>query len=55
MLRAAPLDLGGEVHEQRTTFDQMMAATPVPADVQTSRRRRLRSPLSLTPALPPTS
>jgi len=36
MLRAAPLDLGGEVHEQRTIFDQMMAATPVPVDIQTS-------------------
>jgi epsilon-lactone hydrolase len=36
MLRAAPLDLGGDVDEQRTIFDQMMAAIPIPADVQTS-------------------
>jgi epsilon-lactone hydrolase len=36
MLRAAPLDLGGEVHEQRAIFDEMMAVTPIPADVQTS-------------------
>jgi monoterpene epsilon-lactone hydrolase len=36
MLRAAPLDLGGDVHEQRTIFDQMMAETPIPADVETS-------------------
>jgi monoterpene epsilon-lactone hydrolase len=34
MLRAAPLDLGGDVHEQRTIFDQMMAAAPILADVQ---------------------
>jgi hypothetical protein len=35
MLRAAPLDLGGDVHEQRQIFEEMIAATPVPADVET--------------------
>ena len=36
MLRDAPLDLGGDVAEQRAIFEEMMAATPVPADVTTS-------------------
>jgi epsilon-lactone hydrolase len=36
MLRAAPLDLGGDVHEQRIIFEEMMAAAPLPADVATS-------------------
>jgi epsilon-lactone hydrolase len=36
LLRDAPLDLGGEVAEQRIIFDEMMAANPVPADVTTS-------------------
>ena len=36
MLRAAPLDLGGDVDEQRIIFADMMAAAPIPADVQTS-------------------
>jgi monoterpene epsilon-lactone hydrolase len=36
MLRAAPLDLGGDVHEQRIIFEEMMAAIPIPADVETS-------------------
>jgi epsilon-lactone hydrolase len=36
MLRAAPLDLGGDVSEQRIIFEEMMAATPTPADVETS-------------------
>jgi monoterpene epsilon-lactone hydrolase len=35
-LRNAPLDLGGEVAEQRAIFEEMMAAIPVPADVTTS-------------------
>jgi monoterpene epsilon-lactone hydrolase len=33
LLREAPLDLGGDVGEQRAIFEQMMAATPVPPDV----------------------
>jgi acetyl esterase/lipase len=33
LLREAPLDLGGDVDEQRAIFDEMMAARPVPADV----------------------
>jgi epsilon-lactone hydrolase len=33
MLREAPLNLGGDVDEQRAIFAEMMAATPVPADV----------------------
>jgi acetyl esterase/lipase len=37
MLRGAPLDLGGDVNEQRVIFEQMMAASPLPADVATSR------------------
>jgi hypothetical protein len=36
LLRDAPLDLGGEVAEQRIIFEEMMAAIPVPADVRTS-------------------
>lgn len=36
MLRAAPLDLGGDVHEQRQIFEQMIAATRVPADIETN-------------------
>jgi acetyl esterase/lipase len=36
MLRDAPLDLGGDVAEQRVIFEGMMAAIPVPADVNTS-------------------
>jgi monoterpene epsilon-lactone hydrolase len=36
LLRDAPLDLGGEVAEQRVIFEDMMAATPGPADVTTS-------------------
>ncbi len=36
MLRDAPLDLGGDVAEQRVIFEEMMAAIPVPADVTTS-------------------
>jgi acetyl esterase/lipase len=36
LLRDAPLDLGGDVAEQRVIFEQMMAAIPLPADVTTS-------------------
>jgi epsilon-lactone hydrolase len=36
LLRHAPLDLGGDVNEQRTIFEEMMAAIPVPADVTSS-------------------
>ena len=36
MLRDAPLDLGGDVGEQRRIFGEMMAAIPVPAEVTTS-------------------
>jgi epsilon-lactone hydrolase len=36
LLRDAPLDLGGDVAEQRIIFGEMMAAIPVPADVTTS-------------------
>lgn len=38
LLRDAPLDLGGDVAEQRVIFEEMMAAIPVPADVTTSAR-----------------
>ena len=38
LLRDAPLDLGGDVAEQRVIFEEMMAAIPVPADVTTSSR-----------------
>jgi monoterpene epsilon-lactone hydrolase len=33
LLREAPLDLGGDVDEQRAIFEEMMAAIPVSADV----------------------
>jgi monoterpene epsilon-lactone hydrolase len=36
LLRDAPLDLGGDVPEQRVIFEEMMAAIPVPAAVTTS-------------------
>jgi epsilon-lactone hydrolase len=36
LLRDAPLDLGGDVAEQRSIFEEMMAAIPIPADVTTS-------------------
>lgn len=36
MLREGPLDLGGDVAEQRGIFEQMMAAVPIPGDVTTS-------------------
>jgi monoterpene epsilon-lactone hydrolase len=36
LLRDAPLDLGGEVAEQRIIFGEMMGAIPVPGDVTTS-------------------
>ena len=36
LLRGAPLDLGGEVAEQRIIFGEMMGAIPVPDDVTTS-------------------
>jgi monoterpene epsilon-lactone hydrolase len=36
LLRQGPLDLGGEVNEQRLIFDEMVAAIPVPADVSSS-------------------
>ena len=36
LLRDAPLDLGGDVAEQRAIFEDMMTSIPVPADVTTS-------------------
>jgi acetyl esterase/lipase len=36
LLRNAPLDLGGDVAEQRVIFEEMMAAIPLSADVTTS-------------------
>jgi monoterpene epsilon-lactone hydrolase len=36
LLRHAPLDLGGDVNEQRAIFEDMMASIPVPADVKSS-------------------
>ena len=36
LLRDAPLDLGGEVAEQRIIFEEMMGAIAVPGDVTTS-------------------
>ena len=36
LLRDAPLDLGGDVTEQRIIFEDMMSANPVPADIKTS-------------------
>jgi monoterpene epsilon-lactone hydrolase len=36
LLRNGPLDLGGNVEEQRIIFEEMMAAIPVPADVAAS-------------------
>jgi epsilon-lactone hydrolase len=39
LLRDGPLDLGGDVVEQRVIFKEMMEAIPVPADVTTSPGR----------------
>jgi hypothetical protein len=36
LLREGPLDLGGDVSQQRAIFDEMMAAIPVPDDVAAS-------------------
>jgi acetyl esterase/lipase len=36
LLRNGPLDLGGDVKAQRVIFEEMMGATPVPADVSAS-------------------
>jgi acetyl esterase/lipase len=36
ILRAGPLDLGGNAKEQRIVFDEMMGAIPVPDDVVAS-------------------
>jgi acetyl esterase/lipase len=36
LLRAAPLDLGGDVAEQRAIFAEMMAEIPIPADVSST-------------------
>jgi len=36
LLRNGPLDLGGDVKEQRVIFEEMMGAVPVPADVAAS-------------------
>ncbi len=34
LLRDNPLDLGGNVAEQRAIFEQMLAAQPIPDDVR---------------------
>jgi epsilon-lactone hydrolase len=44
-LRAAPLDLGADITELRIMFDEMMAATPIPADVETSAASLGRIPV----------
>jgi epsilon-lactone hydrolase len=36
LLRNGPLDLGGDVKDQRVIFEEMMGATPVPDDVSAS-------------------
>ncbi|KPI24488.1 hypothetical protein OK074_6985 [Actinobacteria bacterium OK074] len=36
MLREGPLDLGGDVVEQRAVFHEMMTSIPLPADVSTT-------------------
>lgn len=36
LLREGPLDLGGDVLQQRAIFDEMMASIPVPDDVAAS-------------------
>jgi acetyl esterase/lipase len=35
LLREGPLDIGGDVYEQRVIFERMMTARPLPADVST--------------------
>ena len=46
LLRDAPLDLGGDVAEQRVIFEEMMAAIPSPADVTTGSGASAGSPSS---------
>jgi acetyl esterase/lipase len=36
LLRTSPLDIGGDVAQQREIFDQMLTATPLASDVQTA-------------------
>jgi hypothetical protein len=36
MMRHAPLDLGGDVAEQRENFEKMIAAIPLAGDVVTA-------------------
>jgi monoterpene epsilon-lactone hydrolase len=36
LLRTSPLDIGGDVAQQRTIFDQMLTASPPASDVQTA-------------------
>jgi hypothetical protein len=45
LLRDGPLDLGGDVAEQRAIFEDMMAAIPLPADVTTSPGRLGKIPV----------
>ncbi|WP_127355201.1 alpha/beta hydrolase [Actinacidiphila soli] len=35
LLRASPLDMGGDPHTMRTVFDEMIGSHPVPEDVRT--------------------
>ena len=39
MMREAPLDLGGDLHEQRALLVQMLTSAPLPPDVVTADRR----------------
>jgi monoterpene epsilon-lactone hydrolase len=36
LLRTSPLDIGGDVAQQREIFDHMLSASPVASDVQTA-------------------
>jgi hypothetical protein len=57
-LRASsPLDLGGEVHEERALFEQLLSQHPLPADVTVTEldTTGFRSSQSSSPTYPATA
>jgi len=57
ILRASPFDPAGDLREQRPLFEKMIAAAPVPADVDTTPGAwsAYRSSTSTFPAPRPTA
>ena len=44
LLRNSPLDLGGEVREQRRIFEEMLGAGPLAADMTTTATTKENQP-----------